>query len=771
MAPCLASTALGLLALLSSAPPYPAQAGSPPPVLEVDLGPVRYRIPGTVKDLTRDAGGRILYCTAEKEVGRLSPGRPRKVLADAASGPFPNPLRALTETNAGNIAVLEDGGNVRVLFNGVAPAPLVYIDAFMIQDASDILSDELGNYLIASASPSNGLRAMNWIQHDGANWGYYLVKHMPLQLASDPLTGGILMAETSSGGNLRLVEPNPYRTTIGVDTTTHPGLSISQSDGDMALEADGDVYWIAGGSVYRHERYSGTTTLFAGGFEQLRGAVIAAATEILGSDPSPTGWSLYVAEGANPTRIRELPGVGAPAGLIVSSQGPVPSKGTKVNVTFGFQAYDLAADNQGRLLLGGTNWGSTHYIKRVTLTGTPSISLVANSGNGLAGIIEGLCVAPDDSIYALSRSGTIQRITEGPLSLTTVFSDPAEQVFAGKDLALDVDGTLYVATFESTGFGKVLQVAGGGASLLTFTQESRGLAANPGGGLFVSQWKNSGFNGSVDLLHFADNSLEAQPGLAGMNYANFYSWGDGDICVDAEGSIYTVSEDDWSLIRYDPDQDGFVRFGSGYLNHPSGLAIAPSTASSGSTTGWSLYVSEFDWLWQKPSVPPPASTLVDASLGLTVGRTLAGTPHPRYGKPRVLVPAPPRPGQAAGGLIGTAAGWVLAFDAESGEVRPLFGPDEGLRGDLVALAPAPDGRRMLALNREGELFLLSSGRARAVAVEMVAVDPERAGALVEQSLAAPQRTLRLGASRSGTEQWFALDGWVVWRVGDAPSDH
>ena len=127
--------------------------------------------------------------------------------------------------------------------------------------------------------------------------------------------------------------------------------------------------------------------------------------------------------------------------------------------------YDLAADNQGRLLLGGTNWGSTHYIKRVTLTGTPSISLVANSGNGLAGIIEGLCVAPDDSIYALSRSGTIQRITEGPLSLTTVFSDPAEQVFAGKDLALDVDGTLYVATFESTGFGKVLQVAGGGASL------------------------------------------------------------------------------------------------------------------------------------------------------------------------------------------------------------------------------------------------------------------------------------------------------------------
>src|SRR6185503_17300372 len=339
-----------------------------------DPGHRQYFIPGTVKDLARDSAGHILYCTAEKDVGRIVPGEPITLLADAASGPFPNPLRALAATGTGKIAVLEDGGNVRLLPGGGPPATLVYSGAWMIQDASDLIVDQLGNYLIASATPSNGLRAMNWVQANGANWGYYLVKHMPLALAHDPLTGGILMTETSSGGNLRLVQPDPYRTTTGIDTVTHPGLSAVQSDGDMAVEADGDLFWVAGGSIYRRARAAGTTTLFAGGFGQLRGAVIAHSTP---SGPHPLvdpqdDWSLYVAEGANPTRLREFPGVGAPAGLIANSQGALPGKGIKVNVTFGFQAYDLTADNSGRLLVGGTLWGGTQFIKRVTLTGTPS---------------------------------------------------------------------------------------------------------------------------------------------------------------------------------------------------------------------------------------------------------------------------------------------------------------------------------------------------------------------------------------------------------------
>src|SRR5262245_43309681 len=53
-------------------------------------------VSGTVKDLSRDATGHILYCTAEGEVGRITlPGGAKTVLATAASGPFPNELRAV----------------------------------------------------------------------------------------------------------------------------------------------------------------------------------------------------------------------------------------------------------------------------------------------------------------------------------------------------------------------------------------------------------------------------------------------------------------------------------------------------------------------------------------------------------------------------------------------------------------------------------------------------------------------------------------------------
>lgn len=717
-----------------------------------DFDEVPFLIEGTVKDLARDAAGRILYVTAEKEVGRIVPGGGRTVLASPANSTFPNELRALAETPSGNIAVLDAQGHVRVLSGGVAPAVLVYNDQYMIADATDLIVDARGSYLIASATPSSGQRGVNWVQGDGLNWGYYLVRHQPVQLAHDPLTGGILISETSSGGNLQLVEAgSAIRSTSGLDTSTHPGLNVAQDDGDVALEVNGNLYWIAGGSVYKRKRGAGTTTLFKTGLGQLRGVVIAPSSPFAGT----TGFSLYLAEGANPTKLREIPNVGAPAPLIADDQGPVPGRGKKVNVTFGFQALDLAADNFGRLLLGGTNFGTPHYIKRVTLTGTPSIATVASTADGLAGIIEGLCVAPDDSIYALTRDGFIQHITEGPLTVNTVFGDPSGQITAGKDLALDVNGTLYVAARESWGFGKVMAVLGGAASLLALTVETRGLAANPLGGLFFSQWNNSGFQGTVDLLHFSDNSVTSMPGFVTMNYTNDFVWGDGDICVDAAGSVYTISEDDWSLIRYDPAQSGFVRFGSGYLNHPSGLAIAPSTASSGSTTGWSLYVSEFDFLWEKASVPAPAPTLVDSSLGLTSGRTLAGMPRPEFGKPEVIGSA----GPGGGVLIGTREGWLLTLEPRTGAIRPVAGPENGLSGSLIAVTPSADGRRALVLNDAGQVFAVSSGRAR-----MLAIAPERVAAAVQRFRNEPQRALHLHDPLTGADDWLALDGWVVWRV-------
>jgi hypothetical protein len=753
----------GLILLVALGFPHAAQQHQPsgPPsgqVLESGASFV-HLVPGTVRDLSVDSAGRILYCTAEREVGRILTDGGRTVLANAGSGPFPNDLRAVAETPTGDVAVLDVHGNVRVLFGGSAPATLVYSDLYMVADATDLIVDSRGNYIIASATPSSGQRAVNWVSSDGNRWGYYLVKHQPLQLAHDPLSGGIVIAETTAGGNLQLVQAgSSIRATVPLDTTTHPGGSVALDDGDVALEADGDVYWIAGGSIYRRARAAGVTSLLASGFDTLRGVAIAATSPGMGG----SGWSLYVAEGAHPTRVRELPGAGAPGAVIANDQGFVPGRGIKVNVPFGFQVFDLAPDNQGRLLVGGTNFGATHYVKRVTLAGVPSIATVATSANGLADVIEGLCVAPDDSIYALGRSGTIQRITEGPLAVTTVFSDPANQITAGKDLALDVDGSLYVATREAWDFGKLLRVAGGAASLLTLTEEARGLAANPLGGMLVSQWRNAGFHGTVDLYRFSTGQLHAIPGFTPMNYTNDSVWGDGDICVDANGNVYTVSEDDWSLVRYEAAQLGFVRIGSGYLNHPSGLAIAPSTASSGSTTGWSLYISEFDNLWERPSVPPPAPTLVDATLGLTAGdRTLAGAPHPSHGKPRTLAAVPGVPGRAGATLLlGTAESWVLALDPASGETTPVAGPADGLRGEIVALAADRRGNRVLALNDAAELFVITAGvRVRALAFDPDALDPRLAA-----DLAGARRVATLPDPAARRPAWYVLDGWVVWRA-------
>jgi hypothetical protein len=748
------STACALAFLLASPALTPAQHAVPagPPAAANGTGTtpgnVVHRIDGEVRDLARDAAGRILYCTLQGEVGRIVPGGAKTVLVGDASA---NPVSALAETPEGDVAVLDGQGHVRVLSGGAGPAVLVFSDPRnMIQDASDLIVDARGNFLIASATPSSGVRAMNIVSEDGARWGYYLVRHAPLQLAHDALTGGIVISDSNGGGNLQLVVAGSvYRPTTPLDTTTHPGPSSAQSDGDVALEEDGDVYWIAGGEVWKRTRATGTTSLYRSGFGQLRGAVIAQSS---GHLASPSGWSLYLAEGANPTRIRELPGVGAPGALIANDQGWVHGRGSPVDVSFGFQVFELATEDDGDLLVGGGLFSSSYFIKRITLGSPPSIATIATGANGLAGIVEGLAVAPDDSLYALTRPGVIQRITEGPLSVTTVFSDPAGQITDGKDLALDLDGTLYVGTRESWGFGKLMRVSGGTATLLTFTEETRGLAAAPGGGLFLSQWNDMAFAGTVERWDFEAGALESQPGFAGMNYTNDSVWGDGDLCVDANGSIYTISEDDWSLVRYDPWADAFERVGSGYVNHPSGLAIAPSTPGSGSTTGWSLYVAEFDYLWEKPGVAAPASTLVDSTLGLVA----AGSVPPRYGRPRAIAAAPQERL-----WVSTALGWVLELDPATGALEELFGPCQGLRGDLALLALEPLGERARAANLEGDLFRLD---ARTGSVQQLASGDPRVRALALERLAEPRLQARQSLPGVDSPQLFWLQGQFVRRV-------
>jgi len=751
---------LAVLALLTAFPPAVQTAGTapapPPAVLNGPGSNVRWSVAGTVTDLARDDQGRILYCTAEREVGRLAPGAGVTVLGTAAS--FPNELRAVAASGS-TVVTLDFGGDVRTLPNGAPPAAWVYDDEYMILDATDLIVDARGSFLIASATPSSGARAINWIQSNGVDWGYYLVKHQPIALAHDPLTGGILFTDATQGGHLRLVQAgSPIRATSALDTLTLPGVSAAAGDGDLAVAANGDVYWIAGGSVYRHERAGGTTMLLASGLGALRGVVIAPATSYSGHDAP---YSLFVAEGAGPTYIRELAPVASAASLVANDQGDPPGRGRPVNLIFGFQAFELAADNQGRLLLGGSSWGNPYYVKRVTLSGTPGITTVATTANGLVGTVEGLAVGADDAIYALARDGRIQRITENPLTVTTVFSDPGAQIGNGKDLVMDIDGSFYVGTSDGWDFGKVLKAtAGGSATLLTLTQETRGLAAS----LYFSQWNNMAFHGTVDELDLGSSTVTSLPGFAGINFANGglggSTWGDGDLCVDVEGTIYALSEDDWSLVRYHADLDGCERIGSGYLGHPSGLAIAPSTAAAGSSTGWSLYVAEYTNLYEIPSVPAPAPTLANTVLGVVVRRTLTGAPHPRHGRPSALGTA--SQAGAPGLVVGTDGAELLALAPTSGTFQPLAGPDQGLRGRILAVAGSTDGLRLLALNDRAEIFELRAGRVR-----QLAVDPVRCAALVERYRSAPQLATRLVDPWSGASTWYALDGWAVWRVGAA----
>ena len=90
-------------------------------------------------------------------------------------------------------------------------------------------------------------------------------------------------------------------------------------------------------------------------------------------------------------------------------------------------------------------------------------------------------------------------------------------------------------------------------------------------------------DGVVVFLGVDGGWIESVSGFVGMNYTNGFEWGDGDLCVDADGSIYTISEDDWSLYVYLADVGRKMRIGSSYLNHPSGLAIARSTPGFSST--------------------------------------------------------------------------------------------------------------------------------------------------------------------------------------------
>ncbi len=678
--------------------------GAPKPVPATD---VVVSVQGTVLDLSRDLSGRILYCTKEKEVGRIDPkaypGNRKTILATAVNFPTAVELRAVAENLNGDVTLAESNGDIFVLPGNAPPAVQVYDDLYMILDVTDLIIDARGNHLLASSTPSSGTRGTNRVSPDGSRWGYYVVRHSPLQLAADPLTGDVLLADAEAGGALRIIDSHCTSHPISaLDTITKPGGTSAQSDGDLACEADGDVYWIAGSKVWFHSRSSRTTALFASGFQQLRGIVIASES---GRLANPTGWSLYVAEGEFPTLIRELPGVGAPGGLVATDQGYVPDRGQHrlFAPTAGIQIWTITTDNSGDLLLGGHLFQTAFSIVRYDTT-TKAAVTVANQSNGLSGPIQGLVVAPDDSIYALTRAGVIHKVTENPLTVTTVFNDSTDKITFGCDLALDVNGAFYAADRDAWGVGEVLEILGGVANTLVPANEARGLSAVPGGGLFVTQWNNQGFHGTVNYFDFGSGSLNPIPGFDRINYSNGNA--DGDTVVDVLGRVTSVSEDDWSVVSYELAKSGFTRIASGYTKALSGVDIAPSTPGSGSTTGWSLYVSDFDNLWEIPNSAAPASPYVDSSVPLR-GAFVASIP-PWLGEPRAMLADL----DMTRLFVSTSSGGLIEIDLRERSVTPLEGE---AAGGLAALARLVDAR-LIEDRRAGILFAVDRRTGSATSV-------------------------------------------------------
>src|SRR5262245_39485672 len=75
-------------------------------------------VSGRVLDLTRDAAGNLLYCAENGDIGRITTSGTVTVIATAATGPFPNPLRCVVESPDGSINVVDLIGDVYRLPNG-----------------------------------------------------------------------------------------------------------------------------------------------------------------------------------------------------------------------------------------------------------------------------------------------------------------------------------------------------------------------------------------------------------------------------------------------------------------------------------------------------------------------------------------------------------------------------------------------------------------------------------------------------------------------------
>lgn len=652
---------------------------------------------GYVTDMSLDGSGNLLYCTEQKEIGRINTSTgATTILANAGSGPFANGLRGVVTTPSGDIAVIDNVGDIYRLPLGVTPAVKVYSDLYMVSDPTDLIVDAAGNYVVTSQSPTSGSKAINWINSNGQRWAYYLVKHTPVALAYDPITNNLLMADAAGTGAIRMVDAaDQSHPTSLVTSSVNFGFNSTANDGDMAVESNGNILVVANGKFYRYDRNSGVTTLLDSGIGSAHGLMIAVSSPGV---TSSTGYSAFIASAnsGGPTTILEYPGVDGPSTITSPSLGTVPGKGTQLGVLMGMNVFKLVADEDFNLLVGGDLWGANQAVKRINTTSL-AISTIANQASGISSRVVGLAVANDRSIYLTTTNGAIQKIVESPLSVSTIFSDPSDQILIAEDMVYDRNGVFYVAARQGYSSGYIAKIENGNLTYTVPMLEPLGMSPDPISALpMYTEWVNVGFSGRIGHYNPFNNTATPIPNFDGMNYSNGGVWADGDAVEDIEGNIYTCSEDDFSVHRFNRYTGKLVRIASGFLNHPSGVAIARSTPASGSTTGWSLYITEYNYIYEIASVPAPVARVVDPQAP-GVGHVVAEL-NGSTGLPRSIVSDP-----TGNGFYVSTIGTLIEHYTMSGVRTVVANSSKGLVGDLTGIAVNSAGH-LIVCNRFGSIW-------------------------------------------------------------------
>lgn len=668
-----------------SAAPTAGSLAGPPPGAGTPTS-----VQGTVVDLSRSNLGEVVYATEEGAIGRLNGGLPT-VLTSA--GDFPRDLVALHAEPTGDWLVLDDLGDLyRVPAAGGPPAQ-VYDDQFLISQPTDLVVDSAGEALIAGRTISSGTRAVIRVSADGERWMYYTTDLFPLGLDAQPNTSRL--AATGTAGELLELWDDAGIPRIEVLGAGSAG-SVGALDGDLAVGADGTRWWSAGDRIWRRDTGGGIALEI-----DAEGAVRALE---LAPASVGGGTALYysVQVGAQ-SEVREFAVSAAPGPDFPESFGPVPSRGLFRLFHGSVNAFCLTADANGDLVLGGDDFGSDAELRRVFLPELTTERLTTPA-DGIDRRPEGIVLEPEGTLLIADRDGRVWRLDEssGSVALSTVWTEVGDPIVTAKGLAAGKQGELWIAQRLDFDDGSVVELnADGSVETLADTEDSRGVTADPfGRRLLSSTWIAAGFNsevGSLDPLTADGSPPQVLPGFGNVNYANGSNWGDGDVLVDAAGQVYTLSEDDFSVYRYRPEDQGKERLGSGYLNRPAGLAIAPSLPDANSPTGFSLFVTEWNRLWEIPGVPPPAPRQIDTQA--PPAGTLRGFSHPDWGKPVALAH------DAQGALHAmTASGHLIRLDT-AGLGTLVAGPNDGLPSGWISLDSDSSGRWVGAL-QDGTLVRL-----------------------------------------------------------------